>query len=578
MKVAKTFLTAYLIGQCFALHGQDDNLLLKAPLGHNGNIRLGNFSRNGEIFATAGRDSKIVIWDVKTGLEKKSLFISGEVEKLDFINGDSILVAKLKQDLILWDIKKQNVIGDIPFEKRAHQFIVTDSGYLISYGHRGLDIYSIVTGQLQYVNRIDLHEQTEDEVGWGFYVGLNCTSDSLFFSDISFSSSGNEKRSYLKVLSFGMNEVLRPKDDIKPQFGIHILTGDSLFNKGEPIILKFSPNCNYIAEVEDSVGILRVWDISKNRRPNIFRVKKGYIKNLAFSENKNKVNAYVSSSTSEDIFTFDALAMKEQPVVKHLPLVTTGSTINVLLMIIDPDLNHVPFDGVCFSADGNTVVLLASGITFVDLPSGIVATKSTGHTPSVYDCFFLDPKGVIVTTRGPSLRKEEVDSALTMIKQVLDFFDMVVKFSKLDSTSKDFRRFARMKEIMLGLDSFSKVQMSKPEVNTVWDFRNGSISNYALTGSHYNLSDTIIKNKYKIIKDYYTNPFAFNDTKKFERSQIKKDLDDTAKMLLPGFLKFVDVINSMVDNSKKPANGSVAKLINLRTKDTFSLITMDSTD
>ncbi|MHA1945665.1 MAG: serine hydrolase [Candidatus Hodarchaeales archaeon] len=136
---------AYPSGNEVIIRNVTDGTILHNMTGHTDRVWSVSFSPNGSLLASASSDHSIILWDVSSGLEMKTLNYSDECVLVDFSPDGSLLASasgNTNDTIQIWDISSGSLLQTLdPGDGQgvySVAFSPTDSSMLVSSGDHTL--------------------------------------------------------------------------------------------------------------------------------------------------------------------------------------------------------------------------------------------------------------------------------------------------------------------------------------------------------------------------------------------------------------------------------------------------------
>ena len=313
---------------------------IKELNGHTGAIEEIQFSPDGKLIASAGRDYTVRIWDTETG---KNIFIlSGYISKVNSIDFDqaSHILASGHQDryLRLWDLEKGKIVKTEAVHKEVKKTIYPED--IISKVRFDKDGNSIFTSDNDLIHKWSIEPWKEE-----FKVKGSSIFDICFLKD--------ELAIYTSDYKSGANIEIRNSEN-----GQMINSFPIVDQSGWPRALKYSRDGSVIAYSGDSGGT-GLYDPVNGKKAGNFKVEYR-CDDISFSPDNSKI---ATAGVDIDLWPADG---KEK-----LEFLSPG-----YLIRYSPDGN------ILAGAKGNDVVLWNRVKNFT--------TALKGHTNWIKDITFID--------------------------------------------------------------------------------------------------------------------------------------------------------------------------------------------
>jgi WD40 repeat protein len=333
------------ISFAFGQATNDRKLELVVRTGHSNTVEFVAFSPDGKLFVSTGLDDNIILWDLETGQEIKSLGKHAGINKLIFsADGKILLGGSTKQILKIWDVQTGQEIRSFQPNTKSGGFSIALSPdkKLIAYVYNwdkqnSVKILDADTGN--EIKTLGGHSKSVMQIAfspdgktlaslsddntvkiWDVKTGKELESSAFaspnIYEPIVFSSDGNT----LAIGSFEQNVYLM---DTKSGQIVKKFTG-----KGETHIpLAFSENSKLLATIDDNAGdfpAVRFWDVESGvETKNI--VMECSCKEVAINKDFDTLAMSNDSSWDVEIDLIDIETNKKiKSLISHSTQITTA--------------------------------------------------------------------------------------------------------------------------------------------------------------------------------------------------------------------------------------------------------------
>lgn len=119
---------------------------LPLPLGHQQGVTCLDFSKDGNLLCTGSGDNSFIVWDARTGFVLRRVKTAGRVEQVLLIPGDTQLITLIKTADIFsagtqkatvqkWDLKTGKMLQALPFTTSGGLQFLQNGNYLLVPGY-----------------------------------------------------------------------------------------------------------------------------------------------------------------------------------------------------------------------------------------------------------------------------------------------------------------------------------------------------------------------------------------------------------------------------------------------------------
>ena len=615
-----------LIAFSLSAYAQSQRPVLTLPIGHQQPVHTVDFSKDGKLIATGGLDNTFILWDAKTGLLirrtrtasaiQQVLFTPDGTQLITVIGQSEAKLAATEQPVVQkWDVKTGKLLMKLPFTASPGiQFL--PSGYILvpdysdnlskneksflqehdisKYNDAYMDSMIAASDKqsdqqleklkFDYSDPEKLKKQQEEytkafmeqamqAIGGNSIAAItkrNITLlDASSFKPVAATTKTPKNLQVLKYnnIEYLVSEyepVIEIKSTAKKMEALEVKEFMNQYRQKAPIKttkeFPIKQDINKLATssekgffaIDTSKNVVQLWQIDKPTPAGSFKTKGVFISNFEFSPDGNTL--YVFSTN---------------PPIRYIEAWNTSS----LRQILSIQLPRHFFGYGIYLAKSGDYFAVANGFGLVKLSlNGDSLTQLHGNwaMPNYYG-FSKDDKEVYVAYNVMTNTEKILKESEAAIKE--NFEKMVEQEAKeenkiLTKSEKD----RLVKERMPSIAAASSPNLYKGYMLS-WDLVHGGAYFSNIDNSPSQHKSVSSDNNYQVINDQYESSYKEGSKeiqKMIEASQQYRTNEQNE--LLKTFMQ--------MENSpfKENMKGPVTLLINRITKDTVSLIKVDSTD
>lgn len=548
----------------FQGYGQNGNPRVNIPFGHSGDINAVETSADGKYIVTGSADKTVVIWDARTGKEIRALLINNEVQDLK-ISPDSrqVIVAKGSRlagglSYSLWDIKTGKLIKDLPFYGNTGFAFIPPGNLLLVPG------YSVSQKQQSLLSAnalfdktiIGLYDLKNNKVTRTFNLGEAAGDGVIKLPDMQtslFSYQGNQYfvsvpgKLFAREGEGSVLNVWNINNDSKPEWSVSL--------KEQVKKITAARSGSFFAT--SSKNKVWIWNVGSDKPVDSFTAKAtGGIVHIQFTADGKQLFCYSATSDIEK-------GKNKRSAESIVQIWDIARHQEISSFQMPPGFNS---KNIRFAPDGKYFLLQRENRAAAFDNSGNAMFSLTGHVIDTKRMFFsensryLSPKAENAVEL--SNKMNELKSLIGQSKDLVDnpeFSAMMDKmFSKpIDSLGKDAKAGKR---IIVYQPAF--------DLSTATGFQGAKLySDLVVRGASMPMTkETLSKDKNIQLINNEGRPATYDDI-----NELNKD-KNASQVIGANMGNSTSMLNSVEPGSK------FKTLINKNTRDTLSLIYLDSTE
>ncbi|HMU11148.1 MAG TPA: caspase family protein [Ferruginibacter sp.] len=548
----------------FQGYGQHGNPRVNIPIGHSADINVVETSVDGKYIVTGSADKTVIIWDARTGKEIRALLINSEVQDLK-ISPDSrqVIVAKGSRlggglSYSLWDIKTGKLIRELSFYGNTGFAFVPPGNLLLVPG------YSVSQKQQNLLSPnalfdktiISLYDLKNNKVIRTFNLGEAAGDGVPKFPDMQtslFSYQGNQYfvsvpgKLFAREGEGSVLNVWNINNESKPEWSISL-------NEQVKKVTTARSGSFFATASKNKVWI---WNLGSDKPVDSFTAKAiGGIDHLQFTADGKQLFCYSATGEIEK-----GKNKRSAESIVQIWEIARHQAISSFQM--PPGFNS---KNIRFAPDGKYFLLQRENRAAAFDNSGNAMFSLTGYVMDTKRMFFSENSRYLSPrTENAEELSKQMDGLKSLIEQSKGLMDnpefsamMDKMFAKpIDSLGKDAKAGKR---IIVYLPAF--------DLATATGFQGAKLySDLLVKGATMKMTkETLSKDKNILLINNEGRPAAYDDL-----NELQKD-KNASQVIGANMGNSTSMLNSVEPESK------LKTLINKSTRDTLSLIYLDSTE